>query len=240
MAMSRLSMTITAPIVLISALAIGLTVFLDIGKLDRTLAELEHSRLNFTLNNLRENLETGLDLGLPVKGLGNAQAAIDQEARRDADIVSIQVLDSQGRAVFNAGGGGDLAVTTLRTGLSNNLGVRVGAIELRYARRGHDNFIGAIGRQLMLAALGVGLATSLIAVAGIRLWVRRIQRTLDTIASTLEPADGAAAAAAAPRKPDTGAAELARQVNHSTRSALLELDLAGREITSADVAGAPQ
>jgi len=97
MAMSRLSMTITAPIVLIPALAIGLTVFLNVGKLDRTLGELEDSRLRFTVNVLRQNLETGLDLGLPVRGLGNAQAAIDFEALQDPDIVAIIVRDDKGR-----------------------------------------------------------------------------------------------------------------------------------------------
>jgi hypothetical protein len=231
MAMSRLSITITTPIVLISALAIGLTVFLNVGKLDRTLGELEQSRLHFTLNNLRENLETGLDLGLPVKGLGNAQAAIDREARQDPDIVSIAVLDAGGAVAFSTGRPADTDIVKLRTGMSNNLGVQVGAIELHYSRRAHDSFIAGISGQLLIAALAAVALSSLIAVLGIRLWVRRIRRTLRSIEATLDPAQPP------PRRPDRHAAALAERVKHSAHSALEELERAERAITSADVAG---
>ena len=231
MAMSRLSITITTPIVLISALAIGLTVFLNVGKLDRTLGELEQSRLHFTLNNLRENLETGLDLGLPVKGLGNAQAAIDREARQDPDIVSIAVLDDGGAVAFSTGRPADTDIIKLRTGMSNNLGVQVGAIELHYSRRAHDSFIAGISGQLMIAALAAVALSSLIAVLGIRLWVRRIRRTLRSIEATLDPAQPPL------RRPDRHAAALAERVKHSAHSALEELERAERAITSADVAG---
>jgi hypothetical protein len=231
MAMSRLSITITAPIVLISALAIGLTVFLNVGKLDRTLGELEQSRLRFTLNNLRENLETGLDLGLPVKGLGNAQAAIDGEARQDNDIISISVLDDAGAVAYSTGHPTDTDVVKLRTGMSNNLGVQVGAIELHYSRRAHDSFIAGISRQLTMAALAAIALSSLIAVLGIRLWVRRIRRTLRSIEATLDTSQPPL------RRPDRHAAALAERVNHSANNALQELERAERAITSADVAG---
>lgn len=231
MAMSRLSITITTPIVLISALAIGLTVFLNVGKLDRTLGELEQSRLHFTLNNLRENLETGLDLGLPVTGLGNAQAAIDAEARQDPDIVSISVLDDAGAVAFSTGSTADTDITRLRTGMSNNLGVQVGAIELHYSRRAHDGFISAVSRQLTMAALAAVVISSLIAVLGIRLWVRRIRRTLRSIEATLDSSQPP------PRRPDRHATALAERVNDSARNALQELERAERAITSADVAG---
>jgi hypothetical protein len=231
MAMSRLSISITAPIVLVSALAVGLTVFLNVGKLDRTLGELEQSRLRFTLNNLRENLETGLDLGLPVKGLGNAQAAIDREARADPDIVSIAVLDEHGTVAFHTSRSADGGETVrLRTGMSNNLGVSMGAIELSYSRRSHQRFMAGISSQLRIAALVAVLASSALAVLGIRLWVRRIRRTLSSIEHTLDQG-------APPQHPDHRAAALAEQVNRSTQDALRELDRAERAITSADVAG---
>lgn len=231
MAMSRLGITITAPIVLISALAIGLTVFLNVGKLDRTLGELEQSRLHFTLDNLRENLETGLDLGLPVKGLGNAQAAIDREARQDPDIVSISVLDDAGAVAFSTGRPGDADIIKLRTGMSNNLGVQVGAIELHYSRRAHDSFIAGISSQLRMAALVAIAVSTLVTLLGIRLWVRRIRRTLRSIETTLDTG------APPLRKPDPHAAALAERVNRSASNALQELERAERAITSADVAG---
>jgi hypothetical protein len=231
MAMSRLSVTITAPIVLISALAIGLTVFLNVGKLDRTLGELEESRLRFTVNVLRQNLETGLDLGLPVRSLGNAQAAIDFEARQDTDIVSIVVKDDQGRAAFSTGRPAERNSVAVSTPLSNNLGVTVGAIELRYSRRGHEQFIAGISRQLLLAGLVATALSTLLAVAGTRLWVRRIGRTLATIEHALD------ASAPPVAKPDRHAAALAEQAAHSAGRALHELEQAQRAITCKDVAG---
>ena len=230
MAMSRLSISITAPMVLVSALAVGLTVFLNVGKLDRTLGELEQSRLRFTLNNLRENLETGLDLGLPVKDLGNAQAAIEREARADPDIVSIAVLDEHGTVAFRtsrAAFSADADTVRLRTGMSNNLGMTTGAIELAYSRRSHERFMAGITSQLRWAALAAVIASSALAILGIRLWVRRIRRTLNSIEHTLDQGTP-------PPHPDRSAAALADQVNRSARDALQELDRAGRAITSAD------
>lgn len=231
MAMSRLSMTITAPIVLISALAIGLTVFLNVGKLDRTLSELEDSRLRFTVNVLRQNLETGLDLGLPVRGLGNAQAAIDFEALQDPDIVAIIVKDDKGRPAFTTGRPAERNSVAVSTPLSNNLGVTVGAIELQYSRRGHDQLIAGISRQLLLAGLLATAVSTLLAVLGTRLWVRRIGRTLGSIEHALD------ASAPPVPKPDRYAVALAEQAAHSADRALRELEQARRAITCKDVAG---
>lgn len=231
MAMSRLSVTITAPIVLISVLAIALTVFLNVGKLDRTLSELEESRLRFTVNVLRQNLETGLDLGLPVRGLGNAQAALDFEARQDPEIVSIVVKDDKGRPAFTTGRPAEKNSTTVSLPLSNNLGVTVGAIELHYSRRSHDQFIAGISSQLLLAALAATAVSTLLAVAGTRMWVRRIGRTLGSIEHGLDQAAPAVA------RPDRHAAALAEQVTRSASQAMRELEQARRAITSKDVAG---
>lgn len=176
MAMSRLSTSITAPIILISALAIGLTVFLNIGKLDRTLGELEDSRLRFTVNALRENLETGLDLGLPVTGLGNAQDAIEFEARQDPGIVYIAVRDAAGAVAFSTGKGVEPDAITVGAQLSNNLGAKVGAVELHYSRRNHQALIGDLSRHLLLAAAAATAISTLLAVGGVRLWVRRIDK----------------------------------------------------------------
>lgn len=231
MAMSRLSVTITAPIVLISALAIGLTVFLNVGKLDRTLGELEDSRLRFTVNVLRQNLETGLDLGLPVRGLGNAQAAIDFETRQDPDIVAIIVKDERGRPAFTTGRPAERNSITVSTPLSNNLGVTVGAIELHYSRRGHDQFVAGISRQLLLAGLVATALSTLLAVLGTRLWVRRIGRTLGSMEHALD------ANAPPVARPDRHAAALAELAANSAGRALRELEQAQRAITSKDVAG---
>lgn len=232
MAMSRLSVTVTAPIVLISVLAIGLTVFLNVGKLDRTLSELEDSRLRYTVNALRENLETGLDLGLPLPALGNAQAAIEQQAAQDSGILAIVVRDGGGEAVFHTGAAGDQASTKVSAPLSNNLGVTVGAVELLYARSSHDAFMAGISSRLIWAGLAATFLTTVAAMLAIHLWVRRINRTLATIASNLDPQ------VPSPAAPDPHAAALAQAACRAAAAARSELDAAAQALTSAESAGA--
>jgi len=232
MAMSRLSITITAPIILISVLAIALTVFLNIGKLDRTLTELEESRLRFTVHALRDNLETGLDLGLPINALGNAQAAIDFEAARDTGIVAIIVRDAAGVPVYTAGRAPDKQDIRVASPLSNDLGVTAGSVELHYSRGAHDAFMSGITGQLLEAALVATLLTGVLAALGIRLWVRRIRRTLGTIEQAFDPH--------APRvaKPDRQASELAQDVNRAAGQAGRDLQQARAALHGQDAAGA--
>ncbi|MRV71544.1 hypothetical protein GJ700_07380 [Duganella sp. FT92W] len=230
--MSRLSVTITAPIILISVLAVALTVFLNIGKLDRTLTELEDSRLRFTVNALRDNLETGLDLGLPVNGLGNAQAAIDFEAAQDAGIVAIIVRDPAGVPVYATGRTPDKQDIRVASPLSNDLGVTAGSVELHYSRRAHDAFMSGITGQLLEAAALATLLTGVLAALGIRLWVRRIHRTLGTIEQAFDPR------APAVEKPDRQAAELALEVNRTAGQAGRDLQEARAALSGPDAAGA--
>lgn len=232
MAMSRLSVTITAPIILLSVLAIALTVFLNIGKLDRTLTELEDSRLRFTVNALRDNLETGLGLGLPVNSLGNAQAAIDFAAAQDTGIVAIIVRDAAGVPVYSTGRAPDKRDIRVASPLSNDLGVTAGSVELHYSRSAHDAFMSGITGQLLQAALIATLLTGVLAALGIRLWVRRIQRTLGTIEQAFDPR--------APQvpKPDRQASELAQEVNRAAVRAGRDLREARAALHGQDAAGA--
>lgn len=231
---AKLSITITIPIILISVLAIALTVFLNIGKLDRTLGELEDSRLRFTVNTLRDNLETGLDLGLPINGMGNAQAAIDFEAAQDPGIVAIIVRDPAGTPVYSTGRKPDQQDIRVASPLSNDLGVVAGSVELHYARGAHDAFMSGISRQLVQAALAATLVTIVLAVLGIRLWVRRIRRTMDSIVHAFDPA-------AAPEPlhwPDRHATALAEEVNRSATQAAHDIRDARDALSGPDAAGA--
>ncbi len=249
MAIARLSLKIAAPIILISVLAIGLTVFLNVGKLERTLSTLEESRLRFILNDLRANLETGLDLGLPLQSLGNAQAALEREAGRDPDVVSISVVDARGAVLFHTGRSVAEVAAAWRQSedgkalpawqaqdsqsyvvgatLTNNLGAHVGSVALRYSKARQASFIATVSRQLNLAALAGVLATTLCALFGIDLLVRRIGRTLDGIEQALE-ADAA-------RDPalDPHAHALATQVGATARHAQRDLDDADSAIAKA-------
>lgn len=231
MTRSRPSFNLSAPIVLVAALALALTVFLNVGKLDRTLGEVQQSRLRFTLGELRSNLETGLDLGLTVQGLGNAQAALDEERRLDPDIVSISILGPDGALVFNSG----TAPASLRTAgaqrdwvarsgevvgtpLKNNLGQHAGALVLRYSSRAQDSAVGLIARELSLAALCALLVTAVCFVQGIRLLLRRMDATLASMEGALGARFGAGG--------DRYAADLVEQVNRKGAAALHDIQAA--------------
>lgn len=233
MTRSRPSFNLSAPIVLVAALALALTVFLNVGKLDRTLGEVQQSRLRFTLGELRSNLETGLDLGLTVQGLGNAQAALDEERRLDPDIVSISILGPDGALVFNSGTApaslrtagaqrdwvarsGDLLV--VGTTLKNNLGQHAGALVLRYSSRAQDSAVGLIARELSLAALCALLVTAVCFVQGIRLLLRRMDATLASMEGALGARFGAGG--------DRYAADLVEQVNRKGAAALHDIQAA--------------
>ncbi len=205
----RLQLTLSGPIIVICALAIGMTVFLDVGKLERTLGDVEQSRLRYTLGDLRATLETGLDLGLPVAQLGNAQAAIDFEVRNDRDITAISVYDRAGLRVFHAGAGvaalerhtgrdwlsrgGDaiLAGTTLY----NNFDVEAGTIVLRYDGHAHTAFMDGMARRLRLAACVIAALCALLLLLGVGRIARRIEACHGPLDAGLGSDDDAALAA---------------------------------------------
>ena len=243
MKISSLSLKISAPIVLISALAIGLTVFLNVGKLERTLDEVEQSRLHFTLADLKDNLETGLDLGLPIQGLGNAQAAIDFESKADPDVLSISVIDTEGAVVFHSGPAVATAFAPLATvkgkqwnrresdalvsgiKLSNKFGVTAGAVVMRYSPRSHDRFVAAITSQLGAVALTAVLLSSACFVFGIQVLGRRVTGSLRSMEDALQ---------GQPHGPraDAAAQALVGRVSQTTAAARAELDAARQALSS--------
>ncbi len=243
---SRLSIKITLPIALISALAIGLTAFLNIGKFERSLTELESSRLQFVLGDLKSNLETGLDLGLALDGLGNAQAVIDAGRLQDGSILSIHVYDDAGKGIFHSGDATDsleipsswkrvlqaqegrgwyLAEgNTLVVGvpLTSNIKPNAGSIVLRYSRSVHDATLASLGKELLIASLLAIAVTAILVFFGINLLVAKTNRRLTRIVQTLERSliDPAPL-------PDSDMDEdsLLNQVIHSSGAAMQDLSL---------------
>ncbi|MES2072177.1 MAG: hypothetical protein V4488_17610 [Pseudomonadota bacterium] len=244
MKFSRLSLKITLPIALISALAIGLTAFLNLGKFERSLTELESSRLQFVLGDLKSNLETGLDLGLALNSLENAQAVIEAERRQDAGILSISVYDDSGMQVFHSGekmAGAAPPASWKRAAqagrswhlieadalvvgvpLASNIKTDAGGITMRYSRSVHHAALAALGRQLLLASLIAIAVTAVLVFAGINLLIAKTNRRLAHIAQTLERS----LTEPAPL-PDSLADDdtLLNQVIHSSEAALQDLSL---------------
>ena len=149
---------IVATMAAICVFAVALTATLNFYKYDSTLSDLLRSRFTFLLRDMRNTLETGIDLGLPLRGLDNVPELIGGNAARNPDILSIEVFDPGGTVLFSTDTSfvGDLVAATwldrwhkstqpiwstrerdadtLGITLQNSLGQTAGAIALRYDR----------------------------------------------------------------------------------------------------------
>lgn len=224
----RLSFRIVAPVVLVTALAAGLAVYFNLSALERTLADIEQSRLRFTLDELRTRLAAP----------GQGQAALDFTARRDPDIASISVTDGAGAVLLHTGAAlpapparlhqepfaRDAAFITARTTLADGAGELV----IRYSLRRHGALVASASRRLTLVALAAVLACAACFVFAIEALARRMDATLGALDMALgEPRPGAAGRGQE--------AALAGQVRLTSKSALYEVSDARQALASEDV-----
>lgn len=226
------------PFAAMAALVFGLTAWLYLYKLEHTLAQVEDSRLRFTLADLRADFEKGLDRGFALSQLPNAQAAIDTETRQDRDLEFLAVLDARGAQVWRSGSGNSAGIVGgpefARTGtstsgwvpLTSNDGARAGALVLRYSNRAHTAIVNALTWQLVLAAL---LATGITS-AGYCLALGRLLRRRETLFAQATTALGAARM---PPATDPALARMIDNVNHTAATALVELTAARHAVVAA-------
>jgi predicted MFS family arabinose efflux permease len=192
------SLGINAPIILIAVMAISLTTFLLSGKFIATWDTLEDSRIELVVNDLKSTLETGLDLGLQLGELENAQAAINFEAAADPAIASISLYGENGEIVFHTGpalatpaiphqwksqtqphwrmldGDGLIVAHSLHTAG----GANAGSMILRYSRLQRDMIIDTLTSSLRSASAVVITLTALVAFACMFLIMRRANQRM--------------------------------------------------------------
>lgn len=196
------------PIAIISALAIGLTAFLNIGKFDRTLSDLERSRLQMVVGDIKTNLETGLSLGLPLKSLENAQSLIDTQAKQDPNILDILVHDENGAILFHSGTkkmssiippAWQIAANTagertwllkeenaetkelsvvVASKLTGGISQDLGGIAVRYSMATHQDTVREVQEKLTLMSLATIFITALLSHLGIVLFTRNSDQQL--------------------------------------------------------------
>lgn len=180
---------ITSAIALIVLIGLGLTMFLNYFKFERSFSLLLGSRFEAVLRDMENTIETSLALGLPLNTLHNTQSLIEREMRQDPLILSIEVFEANGNIVFatdrdfigdligdewlEARRGRDPAgVWRLReedalvigVALTNSLDLEIGGIALRFSRDFHDSSLKA-----MLLELGGAVAILLAATVALSL-----------------------------------------------------------------------
>ncbi|HEY4134008.1 MAG TPA: hypothetical protein VGO34_02230 [Alphaproteobacteria bacterium] len=189
--MGGITTRIAATILVIVVLAAALQTVLTVSKFDGAFTNLLQSRLSVVVLDVRDTVETSLNLGLPLNALVNTQEVLDGERAQDGHILSIVVHDRAGKRVFDtetaligeripaaweqrfAGAGTrgwslrDPAAFIVGVPLINSLGERVGGIVLRYDHTVYDEAFRSVLRRLTLSAaavLAVGLVLVYVAV----------------------------------------------------------------------------
>lgn len=210
-----MSTKITAMITVLIAFVLGLAVLMNYAKFERTFNSLIQSRLAFLVQDLRDTLEFGLDLGLDPAVMANTAAILTREAAQDPHILSISVFNEQGRilhqyqsellkhypvAPLTPAWLKTVLQTTSKTPqhasdpetlmvgipLINNFGRTVGGLILRYDRSFHDQELQQTLFSLIRAALLILAAASLIALLSVWLLFRDTRRELRQVRIALE------------------------------------------------------
>jgi hypothetical protein len=210
-----MSFKITATITLLIAFVLSLAVLMNYAKFERTFNGLTESRLAFLVQDLRDTLEFGLDLGLDPAAMANTAAILTREAAQDSHILSISVFNEQGDILHQYQSEllshypvAPLAPTWLETVLQttsktpqhasdletlmvglpliNNFGRTVGGLVLRYDRSFYTQELQQTLFDLIRAALLILAAASLIALLGVWLLFRDTRRELRQISVALK------------------------------------------------------
>ncbi|MEO7032084.1 MAG: hypothetical protein ABI351_12705 [Herbaspirillum sp.] len=133
-------------------------------------AVLRESRFQFSLSTIRNNLESGLQLGLELPDLPQAQSQIEQTRIHERDIISIDIFDALGHILFttdDSGVGANLphawrapclaAINSWQThdedgsvqcvALRNSYEQVVGGVLLRYSQSNRTNTLTVLGQR---------------------------------------------------------------------------------------------
>ncbi len=176
----------------------ALTSALSLHKFERILADLLTSRFEFVANNLRDRIETQMDLGLMLKNLENINEEMEALHLNDEQILSIEVFDENGTVIFSTDPSfvGDLVAENwvfswqvnrgrsswsilekdagvVGVGLQNNLNQNVGSIALRYSREFLDQNVTEQMERLLLLVGMVALVMTVLSVFGCTTLLKR-------------------------------------------------------------------
>jgi len=211
---ARIAMTILAILVMAGLLQTVLTV----SKFDGAFTNLLQSRLSVAVLDIRDTVETSLNLGLPLNALVNTQDVLEKERTQDGHIQSIIVHDRAGQRLFDT----DRALIgqqvsanwlqrsaagrqnwVLRDGegfvvgapLVNSLGETAGGIVLRYDAAAYDKAFKAVLERLA-STVAVILAAAFLLVSIAVVWLfRPLRHRLEELDAALRDEKVGSAAA---------------------------------------------
>ena len=189
----------------------AMTGVLSIHKFERTFADLLTSRFQFVVNDVRQRIETQMDLGLALVNLENVTEELEAYLRNDEQILSIEVFEETGTVLFSTDPSfvGDLVsedwVIAWRTNrgktlwsalendagvvgvpLRNNLNQDVGSLALRYSREFLDHSVSEQIERLLLVGVAIGIIMVLLSFFGCAALLRSASQDLKIMGSAME------------------------------------------------------
>ena len=206
---TQLSLRIALPMALVVCLTLGLSAFLSYGKFQRTLVEIEQSRLSFILQDLHRVFENNLNLGVSLQGLQTSNTILARALERSPQLRSAYLFDTTGSILSSAGQSLEKAPPTwlglLKTNsrdqkfftstndqaavvitLFDPLGQSVGGLALMYSITPRLTLLSNMSELLIRgSASSAGLAI-LATIIGLGVVVRITRARLDALAKVLE------------------------------------------------------
>ena len=206
-----LATRITLAVVVILGAGVAMTAMLSTHMFERTLADFLTSRFEFELNDLRQRIETQMDLGIELSDLPEVSEKLEEYLRTDDQILSIEVFDETGTVLFGTDPSfvGDLvgeewvlAWRTSRDGrvwsdlerdagvvgvpLRDNLGRDVGSLALRYSREFFDDSVADQAKRLLIIGAAVVLAMTPFSILGALVLLRGLRGELRGLRGSMD------------------------------------------------------
>ena len=188
-----------------------MTTVLSAHMFERTLSDFLTSRFEFEINDVRQRIETQMDLGIALGDLQGVAEMLEEYQQADEQILSIEVFDERGAVLFSTDPSfvGDLVseewVAAWRASrgrqvwsnlerdarvvglpLRDNLGRDVGSLALRYSRDFFDNNVNAQTARLLVIGLVVVLGVTPLCILGAMVLLRGLRRELGDLRETMD------------------------------------------------------
>ena len=195
----------------ILAAGVVMTTALSVHVFERTLGEVITSRFEFVLNDLRQRIETQMDLGLALPVLQGVPEEMEEYFQADEQLLSIEVFDDTGIVLFSTDPSfvGDLVseewilawraargeevwsdlqrdARVVGVPIHDNLGRNAGSIALRYSRDFFDDHVTTQASRLLIIGLAVVLAMTPFSILGAMLLLRRLRDDLRKLRESVD------------------------------------------------------
>ena len=206
-----LATRITFALVVILATGVVMTTVLSAHMFERTLSDFLTSRFEFELNDVRQRIETQMDLGIELADLQSVPDELGKYLHADEQILSIEVYDETGIVLFSTDPSfaGDLVteewVTAWRASrgrevwsnlerdarvvgvpLRDNLGRDVGSLALRYSRGFFDENVTAQTARLLVIGAVVVLGMVPLSILGAMMLLRGLRAELRDLRESMD------------------------------------------------------